>query len=521
MKSNTSQISSALYFCAAVLCLVPWAFYQHQVSISGDSSFLMFSAEKLLAGLKMSEHYYDNNPPLSFLIYIPAVLIKNAEISAHNAIQFYAGITAILSAVTSFLIIRNVENLSPALKTIAPTCVLYIGTILFLTEFSLKDHFITLALFPFVCAQYLIAQNQHKKPQLLLALTFIVFGIFLFVKPHYGIIPIYMILHRAIKNRSAKAAFKSDFWILSLLAISYAAYIAIASPDFISEVFATSMDLYAFSTTTRSLLPQTIGFATITTLCLMLTGSNTMNNGATKDSVHDLKFIQQFAIVALLSIIPFYIQNKGFYGHFLPSLSLLVFCVLLLTTHYVRSIFKQNYHILIMAVAVTLTFNLVLILPNSTSKKESFKKPESAFINAVEKHAQNKTIFIEAYSTHLFWKHKIYNDIEISSRFPSLWFLSDFALFDKKKQYDIWLKFGNMMAEDIERNKPDILLLLEPKQENGGFYNVFKKHSQLGILLSNYESTEEILPINKDRFGILRKADEPQNQNYIIYKRVR
>ena len=57
---------------AAALLFLPWAYVQSQISINGDAVWLTHAAQEFLRGQRMTDAYFDNNPPMSYLAYIPA-----------------------------------------------------------------------------------------------------------------------------------------------------------------------------------------------------------------------------------------------------------------------------------------------------------------------------------------------------------------------------------------------------------------------------------------------------------------
>ncbi|MBI3442113.1 MAG: hypothetical protein HY052_09995, partial [Proteobacteria bacterium] len=69
-------ITSVVFF----LCALPWLFFHIQSAVHGDVAFLSMAAQRVLAGQRMVDAYFDNNPPMSYLIYIPAALLSKLGI---------------------------------------------------------------------------------------------------------------------------------------------------------------------------------------------------------------------------------------------------------------------------------------------------------------------------------------------------------------------------------------------------------------------------------------------------------
>ena len=61
--------------------------------LSGDVAWYLIAGERLLDGQSNSESFFDTNPPMSFIIYLPAVLIHhtfNISIVASHLIYFFS-----------------------------------------------------------------------------------------------------------------------------------------------------------------------------------------------------------------------------------------------------------------------------------------------------------------------------------------------------------------------------------------------------------------------------------------------
>lgn len=236
-----------LFFGGLILALLPWLILQTHIRIPSDAAWLIQAAEHFWQGQKLSEYYFDTNPPMCFLVYLPVVwLEKLTGMATWNALIAY---TLFLNAVSIgfsayFLRLWPVAPLQRYIILFAFT----LATTLFLLNgYGQKDHLIAIGLLPFCLAQLAITY-KHNVNRALIWLALIAFIPFLLIKPHYGLLPTALLLQRLWKDRSLKIVLHADFLVLTGGVLTYAALIWVYFQDFIETVLPLSLNIYVAST---------------------------------------------------------------------------------------------------------------------------------------------------------------------------------------------------------------------------------------------------------------------------------
>jgi len=156
IQALKKSVFISIPLCIATLILL-WFSNYFQAAIGSDVSFLTLAAEKFLLGMKMSEAYYDTNPPLSILIYVPAVLLSQLSgLQLYTSLHIYFTLLFTISFILSVNVIRKLPNITHEQRVIILCCFAYITTIFSGYDFGQKDHILALFLFPLVILQLLL-----------------------------------------------------------------------------------------------------------------------------------------------------------------------------------------------------------------------------------------------------------------------------------------------------------------------------------------------------------------------------
>ncbi len=353
MKRTTS-FSFALFS----LFLLTWVFFQTHIRIPADGAWLMLAAEKFLNHIPMGEGYWDNNPPMSYMIYSPVIWISDL-LNADKVLSYtlYTGGLLFLSfwSLNSFLNYYKSDT-----KNILLIGYLISITFIPLAEFGQKDHLIAMMLPVFILAQYALTMS-HSSSKFKIHTALILSTPFLLIKPHFGLLPVLMLAHRLYKKRSLSILKDPDFIYLSIGTLLYGSVTLIFFPEYIKEILPLAVDLYASIVSERIVLIGG-GFG-LFSLCLLV--FMWAQDSHTKEK--EIGFL--FAFMALLSLIPVVIQAKGFSVHLLPIFSFLLPATLLCLWSFITRPLQKHHTIFSMGFA----FILILALYGLTFTSERTK----------------------------------------------------------------------------------------------------------------------------------------------------
>ena len=220
-----------------------WLVLLFQIRIGADVAWLTQAAEHFLRGQSMVEYFFETNPPLSVLIYLPVALLKQLGLSSWTALNIFVLTLTVFSFFSSRYFLRF-WDIPPIIKSLFLLGFFFVVTCLSSFDYGQRDHMLAIMLLPFVLGQLSITFG-HKPNSPFRLLTFILVSPFILIKPHYGLIPTAVLVHRLIKTRSLKLVLDSDFIVLALATLSYIAVVLLVFPDFVSVILPAAMDLYA------------------------------------------------------------------------------------------------------------------------------------------------------------------------------------------------------------------------------------------------------------------------------------
>lgn len=499
-----------------LLALAPWFYFQTGRVMQADSIFLTYAAEQVLAGKAMTDTYFDNNPPMSYIIYTPSAMLKSFGLEFWQTHLVYVFFLIGIGALFFTYFLSKLEGIHRSLKFALSLSYVFATTMPMLYEFGQKDHLIAIALLPFIFAQLNLLQNERNgqpalKSRAMILLALVFYTPFILIKPHYGLIPTALILYRWYATKSFRSIFREDFFILAAGVIGYAAVILTMFPEFIDPILPLSVQVY-ISNSVSTYKPHIIFIYLFFCICLGIFAL-CLNNDRPKEK----ELVLTLCIAGLLSIVPAWVQAKGFSLHFLPFIVIGIVSAATLTLLYTRDLAPVLKAGLLVT---TLSFIAVLGFLSKPAEKQTHAHFKNyPFMAELGINENTRSFFIENNSTNVIYPIALYNNIKNASRFPSNWLVANTLLDleeeERLKVYDI---IGNAFAEDIEQNKPEIILLLNDKNF-AGYLLLLREHPKIKEALDNYLDPEPFITDVLYFYSSPDKREEYGSQTYNLYRR--
>ena len=198
-----------------------------------DVAWLLTLAEKMLAGQRPYVDIFEANPPMSILMYLPAIVAGRAVGAAPDSMVI---VLALLAAVASLALCGRIlkaviENREILWKLAAAG--VFALVVLPTGVFSQREHIAVIAMLPFLAA--VVARGEGAAPRLTLAaLAGFGCGIAMAIKPHFALAAGLPVLLTAWRLRSWRPIFAVEIWAASAVVAAYAAVMVLAFPAFIS-----------------------------------------------------------------------------------------------------------------------------------------------------------------------------------------------------------------------------------------------------------------------------------------------
>ncbi len=482
-KANTLayQEKSFAFFCTAsffALCLIliPWlSSYWEQVP-NTDVTYITLSAGRMLDGLRMSEAYYDTNMPLSIMAQIPAAaLAKFTGIPIYYAISIYALSLLALSLAAVAKLLTYFKELGVEQRIIILSAYLYANTMLADYDFGQKDHLLGMALFPLVLTQILITRKTTL-PNALKISVLAAGSFFILIKPHFGIVPACIFIHRSLTQRRLSVVFDKDFLWLAGMAIGYIAVLFFFFADFLTIILPDVITYYASDISEK----------------VVATGVILILKAIVPFFIAQLFFknapslISAFSLITALCFIPFIMQGKGWAYHALPADMFLYSTAILLVSYSIYASInalrkpkipsitaRAASFILPMAALFALVIKSYALPHTHSYTHADYKNTE--FVNRIEqcitKYRDDCTFIMLNDVLNITQELQIYTGANNALRFPYQWFIPKMLNAQKsldegkpstlsQEELDAAInKYMKMIAEDFERHDPKLIFV--------------------------------------------------------------
>lgn len=499
--------SDAAVWTFLALFMAPWLWVAAHLAVNSDVAWLIRATQHVAAGDRMVETFYDNNPPLCYLIYLPILWIAKVGIPIWYASISYTALILMAGLALTAKLLRSVPGLSRLGYWLI--VIGYLSATTFPMQFELgqKDHLIAIALVPFVLAQYIITRDLPiARPPLVAALLF---GVpFLLIKPHYGLLPACIFIHRWTIKRSVPL--NIDFLMLLAGVMLYGLIIWTRFPDFVTIILPQTGILYA-----HGYNPQVWGAFS----GLALLGTCILILAVSIDQPHSDRPLAIFlAAMAILASIPVLLQMKGFTYHMAPTLALLIPASLLTVASLLNApafLVRQIYMVVPIILGI---FYFVFPLPLSYPTHRIYQS--SALANYIVGHSHGGSIEVVNDSTSPFISLMLYTGVPDASRFFSAWYLLFLSNHDLKPEsrQELLSRFSSYVAEDIARNKPVFIALPHDAPPALQLQSVFNGQSAFDNQWSHYRLKDHFTLSNAEYYAGSAYADRPPIKYDIWYR---
>jgi len=513
----------------AFLCIT----IQGNYAVNGNISWLLMGAERLLQGQTMVEHIYEPNPPLSLLIYIPHVLFSNfANLPLPIGSFYVTGLFILLSVLASYSITKHFSFLSKherlgfiAYYTIAVT----LTTVVYYSE---REHFLILALAPFMLAQFALME-RISLPRSLSIPVFIMGTLGVLIKPHYGLVPAFFLLARMIKHRTINPLKAPDFLALSIMTLLYILFVIVAFSDYAQIIFYEVINLYIGTGQDYSVV---LGASRILALLYLSTFILELILG--DGSSPRQRMIKFLYICSILSLIPYYVQMKGFFNHLIPANSFFMMAVgtsiLLRISPYMNKKLKWN-KILAPALSIFIPYLCVLFVSqtlvplnnNFPTHKDLQELPVAQFLK--ENCEQPCSFYTFHTDIEIMPSTAAIMGYEYASRFCTFWPLPQLAKDlqsdnpeTHKKAIEAKEKYSRYILEDYKFHKPSLLIIVKniliPTHDDPiNFMEFFGEYKPLRTYIEKHYEKNGELKFDRSKYFKGTSMDYPYTLYYDIY----
>ncbi len=505
METKKNSISVLCFGLLSLLLLIPWLYIQSQTSVNSNSAWLTLCAQRILDGGLLSTDCYDTNPPLSILAYTPFVLIGRAlSVEVFHTLFWFSFLGVLLSTFATYRlsgILNTFTQNERLVLSIAALCSLTIWHNYYVSE---REHFIGMILLPFILTQLNITKG-HTVPPLLKFGVLTPGAIIFLIKPHYGLIPAFLFLHRMASQRRIWIFKDSDFLVLSIGAITYISVIFIFFHDFVTTILPDVLWFYLPYNNPHIIFKQTqvYGFFTVFLIYFAY---------LIKDPDKQ-KIAVPLSLCTLLGVSIYVLQMKGFYYHilstftlFIPTISLTLY-VLLFQRFQRLNTLPYNTLITVLMIVSIFALSYTRRTPNTNFPTHHDYK-NNVLTQYLNQNCDQPCSYLITYNNmDIVNQIALYSKHTNATRFPSFWFQPSFEGFAQAPSEhhgetleEAKNRYAHYIAEDLRRFSPSLLLLLKhPEEEidkpkvhklNMNFFDYYKNNKEINAISDIYQKVD-------------------------------
>ncbi len=470
-------------------------------SIHPDTSWLTSCAQRLYDGISLIQGCYDTNPPLSTLIYIPAVVLTElTSLQIYYSVYLTIFLLIFVSCLCAHLIIKNMPFLSKEEQFVFMAAYTAATVISPQYDFSQRDHLIAVTAIPFFLVQVAITK-KITVPPLVKHIVLSLGTLMIMVKPHYGLLPALLIAHRIYAQKRLSVVFASDFAYLAAGSAIYAATLYIFFPDFIFTILPDIINYYLPYNNPEDvrlfLTPYLLPVALLGTVTVISVKNNP-----------DKRFFYSICwLGTICGLLAFTIQGKGFYYQTIPAKTFfLISCSLSCfsgANYLLKN--KDNSRILL-----PVSFLLIIALPvykswifmtQYTTHSDLLNAPLTRFIKA--ECGTPCSFFMTYPNMSVNMQTNFYLADSYASRFPAFWFypvmeyhfgippnVMNSQPYQKRLQADKE-RFSQYVVEDMTKHRPKLLMIYQEETESSdmhfSYFEYFSKNNNFNALAKDYE----------------------------------
>lgn len=519
---KTPERREILFWGFLMLALLPWLMIRGQQSTHSDILWLAEALNRVFDGHSMVQSAYETNPPISLLLYtLPVWLHRAFDWPLHYTV--FAQSLGVLG-ICLFMLRRALDRFV-FLGLAEKYCIVFTyalaSTLAASLLFGERDQLIAMVLPPFVLTQIALTYallRPRATDQTFIDWGFLAFGAFIILlKPHHGLIPALLLLHRVLKNRNLSALRDPDFLALAGMVAAYAVVLWLGFRDYLTVILPDVLNYYVMTGQYAGFYPQVlmalglIGF--IMAVCAWL---------------RPAPAVAAFSIFllgcAVLSMIPVVVQNKGFYYHYLP---VIVFssCAAahILYLWLVHQSGRVGVSMVLCLSAITLfAYGHASLNPSYPTHATYQSLPFSKILRQCADDKQCTSFFMFNSDMGLMHEAAYYLGLPHISRFPALWFLPKMtrdaaamqagelspARADKLKADMI--RFSGMVADDLESGQPEIVFILPPDEfaVPVDLLGLFSVNPRFRALWSRYKKSGTVTLDYNAHYGNALKRDD-------------
>ena len=439
-----------------IAILIPWAVSVLRTPLHSDLVWLYEGFVRLMSGQAMAQSIFEPNPPLSLFTYaIPYGLSALTGLPSYITIFVYVMAMLGAAAVVVKYVVTKITGPNSFAPLLVTSAFVISQSIMTTSLYGERDHLIAIALVPFVLMQYALTKGLVI-PQKLQWPIFLIGAVVILLKPHHGLIPFFMIIHRMLRQNNLRFLHDADFLSLAFVTLTYVVLLFFCFVDYRVIIFPDVLRLY-LPNHRADILKQT-GILLIPGV-IVLAVARLM-----RYKIRHSELTMLLAICALACLIPYVVQGKGFFYHLFPALGFFIPAAFMLLAGLLeKEIGNMRLTLTFMLAALLgLSYTIFPLNLNLPDYKAYRAMPLTKIVTDNCRGVPDCSFMMFNDTMGIIHETAYVTGLTHGSRFPSYWFLPEMRRMDYKKPGSASMLragYATRIAEDLEHYKPQTLVI--------------------------------------------------------------
>jgi hypothetical protein len=505
--SFLKKIHPFLFLLAA---LAPWAIVQMVTALNGNHAWLLVAASRLLDGHRQLTDFYEPNPPLSILLYVPAVVLSKLTAIPVWYTHYLFGFAAVLlSALAVFRLLSLWPNFDRNQAVVFISAYILAGTVLATYGgFAERDEFLILGLVPFLMLQIALTM-AIPLPSLLKGAILAAGTAAILLRPHYGLLPLLLLVHRVVRRKNLFSVLRdADFVAMTAGTMLYGVMLFAYFPDYVHIIFPDFLRLYGMGYSLDVIKPAIFGTAAVLVMVLVA--------GKTGFPPFLQQAAQLCCIGANLSIALFVLQGRGYFYHLIPAIVFLN-CAGGLILYGIAAKFSRSPAACVWMTVIVLTVLAYAIRPPYAVMPTHRQYSQLAIPKLAGSAGPGQSFYEFSQNMETISQAAIYTGTTNASRFPTLWWLPKLDKMTPSEREKKFVQYAGYITEDMQRYRPRIMMIGTGLHVFGtddfDFMTFFGRYPPLREELGRYRKTGQL----KDNLRDYLRGTQYDFDFFIVY----
>ncbi len=495
------RIDRATYYYGLIICcvFVCGILVQSNILCNTDANWLLHATARLLDGGKYYYTFFEPNPPMILYINItPVIIAKFLHLTYSFVFRIYVFLIAIFSMVICSVLLKKIYQDRPTwTRRMFVVAIVFIFVILPIHAFGEREHIALILTMPYFFLAVLRGRNVDTSI-IFAILIGILAGIGFAIKPYF-VIPFVLIeLYLMFKRKNMFAWFRTESMIIGSILVLYLISIYIFTPEYIYKVLPLVEQFYyaGFS------YPWGI---VINSAWIILFSVSIGYFVLFYDLVAQKELIKILFFASIGFVIVYFLQRTAWFYHALPSYAFLILMIVLILQEIIAkpadfSVKQKCIKSMHISFLTAVLFIFAVVVPGSIFYrilKRDASPGLTRTIAFIKNNTPNRKICFFSPTVDFPYRYIDMINVKSISRFPSQFLLP--GLIDRlasartTKEKNKILKYKqeiiNMVVEDFQLYKPDLIIIFKCRLDYIDFFSQNKKFEKL---INSYRYVNQI-----------------------------